>query len=928
MLYQLIIGPLALVFDMIYAIALRITTNPGLAIVFLSLTMNLLVLPLYRKADAMQEEEKRTLQSLTPGMNHIKKAFKGDERYMMLQTYYRQNNYKPYYALKGSISLLLEIPFFIGAYRFLSNLQLLQGVPFGPIADLGAPDALVNLSGVTINVLPILMTGINIISSAIYTKEMPLKSKVQLYGVAFVFLVFLYDSPSGLVFYWTLNNLFSLGKNILYKVPNPQKILRTGAFVLGLILMAYTLVFHPMPTLKRRAACMLLSMSMMLPLVLDLRPKPSKTQAVKNDDNNGNKEYDKLFLCGCIILTVLTGLLIPSAVIRASPAEFVQEYAFRSPLWYIVNSFLLAAGTFLLWMNVFYRLSEKWTRKNISIVVLCFSLIATVNYMFFGNGYGNMSAQLQYDENVSVSLRSVLLNGGGMVVLAGCFVFLIRWKNKLMRLTSIAICVSVFGMSVMNMTAIASNTRELEAIYQQDVMEQKAVLPLDRSGKNVVVIMMDRAINSFIPYLFKEKPELQKQFAGFVYYPNTISFGSHTNVGVPGVYGGYEYIPEAMNRRSDVLLADKHNEALKVMPIVFRNAGYKVTVCDAPYAGYGWTPDMSIFDEYPEISKFITKGTFNEREERKEKRIEDIRNRNFFCYSIFRISPLVLHETLYNNGLYNESDAAIKKGADDIPLIDQLADSPSTAYGSVDYFKKPYLVLTRLENLTTITDDQTNTFLVIANDTAHDVQLLQEPEYEPREVVDNRSYDELHKVRDSISGEQLHLEKTIQFEHYQANMAAMIQLGKWMDYLRENDVYDNTRIIIVSDHGRNLGLFDQRFEEDSGALGDAMLYQALLMVKDFDSHEFSTDLSFMTNADTPALAFSGIIEDPVNPFTGKEINMSGKETDEKHIAFAVDYSPETNNGYQFKDLIWIGFKGNDVGNKDAWFTIGQTLGKH
>ena len=29
----------ALVFDMIYAIALRITTNPGLAIVFLSLTM-------------------------------------------------------------------------------------------------------------------------------------------------------------------------------------------------------------------------------------------------------------------------------------------------------------------------------------------------------------------------------------------------------------------------------------------------------------------------------------------------------------------------------------------------------------------------------------------------------------------------------------------------------------------------------------------------------------------------------------------------------------------------------------------------------------------------------------------------------------------------------------------------------------------------
>lgn len=55
---------------------------------------------------------------------------------MILQTYYRQNHYKPTYVLRGAISLLLEIPFFIAAYRFLSNLQLLQGASFGPIHDL------------------------------------------------------------------------------------------------------------------------------------------------------------------------------------------------------------------------------------------------------------------------------------------------------------------------------------------------------------------------------------------------------------------------------------------------------------------------------------------------------------------------------------------------------------------------------------------------------------------------------------------------------------------------------------------------------------------------------------------------------------------------------------------------------------------------
>lgn len=67
------------------------------------------------------------------------------------------------------------------------------------------------------------MTLINVISSAIYLKGFPLKTKIQLYGMALFFLVFLYTSPSGLVFYWTLNNLFSLGKTLFYKIKKPSK---------------------------------------------------------------------------------------------------------------------------------------------------------------------------------------------------------------------------------------------------------------------------------------------------------------------------------------------------------------------------------------------------------------------------------------------------------------------------------------------------------------------------------------------------------------------------------------------------------------------------------------------------------------------------------------------------------------------------------
>jgi YidC/Oxa1 family membrane protein insertase len=212
--------------------------------------MNFLVLPLYRQADAMQAQERELEQRLQPWVKHIKKTFSGEERFMMLQTYYRQNHYKQTDALKGSVSLLLEVPFFIAAYRFLSNLTILQGVHFGPIADLGRPDALLQLGGVSVNVLPILMTAINYISASIYMKGFPLRSKLQTYGLALVFLVLLYNSPAGLVFYWTLNNLFSLLKNVFYKMKRPGLVLGAVFSAISVFGAVYFLFFYSVETLR------------------------------------------------------------------------------------------------------------------------------------------------------------------------------------------------------------------------------------------------------------------------------------------------------------------------------------------------------------------------------------------------------------------------------------------------------------------------------------------------------------------------------------------------------------------------------------------------------------------------------------------------------------------------------------------------------
>ncbi len=140
LIYTVIIMPLQLLFEVIFSYTQRFTSNPGISIVCLSLVVNILVLPLYNRADALQAKQNEIEKKLAPGVKHIKSVFSGDEKMMLLQTYYRQNNYKPTDVINSSISLLLQIPFFIAAYRFLSDLSLLYGSSLGPIANLGLPD--------------------------------------------------------------------------------------------------------------------------------------------------------------------------------------------------------------------------------------------------------------------------------------------------------------------------------------------------------------------------------------------------------------------------------------------------------------------------------------------------------------------------------------------------------------------------------------------------------------------------------------------------------------------------------------------------------------------------------------------------------------------------------------------------------------------
>ena len=837
LLYSVFIYPIELILEFIFSVIYDMRNSAFLAIIGVSLVVNILLLPLYDRADRISREERDRQQAMARWVKHIRNSFSGDERFMMLQTYYRKQDYHFIYSLRSSVSLLLQIPFFVAAYHFLSNLKLLNGYGFRIIQDLGKPDGLlcigdIQSGGIRINVLPILMTLINVISIMIYTKGAQKKEKLQLVAMAGLFLVLLYDSPSGLVIYWTMNNIFSLGKSVVY----------------------------------------------------------SQRKSNKTSNAGSDKFHDKdiaLYLYGICVLTLLMGLVIPLSVIVSSPEEFVALSAYRDPLHYAFSTLMIASGFFIVWFSIFYYLMNARERQLCRAAIWVISGMAMADFFVFGKVSLTISSELVYRGELTFGKDEQLINIMVLVVILVVMLAVWRYRHNWVKHIYQVLIFCLIALSTLNIISTEKQLSGMSYLKQDTPYEG---FTLSKEGRNVVVIMLDAAMGLYYPYILAEKPELRDVYEGFVYYPNTLSHGEHTMMGAPGLWGGYEYTPESMDKRTDERLVDKHDEALLVLPRLFSEEGYQATVYDPPLAGYNDVSDLTIYDPYPDIHAYTLKNRFVSPES--VKYTEDYRKRQFFMYSVFKSVPVFAQQFIYRGGNYHFPDTFSTAALENVNS--EFTDS--------------YAILDNLKSITKIVKDEKNTFMIMDNDTTHDQRELQLPDYTATDNPDNTGLE--NGERTDSEGNAIELKYP---EYYHVNMAALIKIGEWLEYLKEQDVYDNTRIVIVSDHGAAVGDSEEIILDDGT---DTEGFRPLLLYKDFYSKESRIDDSFMTNADTPSLATAGVIEDPINLFTGCSINESSKQGQDQYV-MAANIQGEPGKTFAAPDQNWYAVR-DDVRKTYNW----------
>jgi len=195
----------------------RVTGNYGIDIILLTILIKILFYPLTQKSMVSM----RKMQELAPILTKLKEKYKGDPSRLNQET---MNLYKTYKInpLSGCLPMLAQIPVFIALYKALLVTIELRHAPFFLwINDLSAPEHLwdISVAGYTIpiRILPLLM-GVSMFAQQKMTPSAgmdPAQQKMMLF-MPIIFTFMFWGFPTGLVIYWLVNNILSIGQQILY----------------------------------------------------------------------------------------------------------------------------------------------------------------------------------------------------------------------------------------------------------------------------------------------------------------------------------------------------------------------------------------------------------------------------------------------------------------------------------------------------------------------------------------------------------------------------------------------------------------------------------------------------------------------------------------------------------------------------------------
>ncbi|WP_147822140.1 membrane protein insertase YidC [Salidesulfovibrio onnuriiensis] len=193
--------------------------NYGIAIILLTLGIKIVFWPLSQKSYESMERMKK----LQPMITKLREKYGDDKQKLQQETMTLYKTYKVNPA-GGCVPMLVQIPVFFGLYKALmAGIELrhapfIQHLPFTDwvwLADLSAKDPLY--------ITPIVMGATMVLQQLMTPSTGDKMQRYMMLAMPVVFTIMFLNFASGLVVYWLMNNLLSIGQQWLMIAKNKKK---------------------------------------------------------------------------------------------------------------------------------------------------------------------------------------------------------------------------------------------------------------------------------------------------------------------------------------------------------------------------------------------------------------------------------------------------------------------------------------------------------------------------------------------------------------------------------------------------------------------------------------------------------------------------------------------------------------------------------
>lgn len=994
---EIILLPLELLLQVIFEFSYTLTHNYGVSLILLSIIVSTILLPLYALADKWKESETAHQHSMKQDLDTIKKHYAGQEKYYAIRACHRIYHYHPLMSLKVSLGFLIQIPFFLAAYHLLSHYTAYQGVSFlGIINDLSMPDSLLG----NINILPILMTVCNLVAAIVYAssaknKDDELKNFIQLLLLSLFFMIVLYNAPSGLLIYWTTNNIYALIKYWVKYRPSTARIISTAwevyahimhhkytgftmLVLLGIIfnhifiysshdfrnaqiavfsiqsagllfypVLAY-MIYYAIQTHSKmyKFSCYAGIFFFLLSIVVGIALEIVLFFHIGEIESNFNSALLSITPNRMRQLLIATELMSFLALVPAflqkwfliknittfieKEAHAIHSQSKKQKYTYSTILLLFISSIYLFHIPLHIYLSEpKKITNNMATVLQTLGLIALGVFILGSIVFSLLQKFPKLYYMLSATLYAILIQAtfyafflplrtGGLIddrfahdtfllqlepllfVMESGFIILVLYLTilhfkKITRIWTLAMSIIIaFGvfdagktLYTQRVTLDKNNTLDdnlLPSYNEKFVSFSKE--------KNILLIVFDGFPGDLLPYILDTYPHITEILDGFTWYKNTVSMYPNTVSSLPSIIGGEKL-------RTQMSEENYHNTIL---------AGYEMwanTLDDYnlffknPTAGIDGSFENIISDinarlknayaanqnlDYFPYWKTHGLGVGGHEETSSFENTDYFLYRPLIAFSLFRLAPVQYKRKLYQDKNW-ETFLHSKK--------------PTRHYLYVqERYLSDNIVMDVLPHISN-TNSKKKTLKILWDESTHSPFYLNaQCRFEHQEILNNSH--NFYSTENHINTLRCTLER----------------LGTWFDWMKEQGIYDSTKIVITSDHGAFhtrktdnqenqyyvIDAHGKNIYMDEKYINNRRTF-AVLMVKDFNQRgNIKIDYQLMANTDASSIMASGIPEHDFPMLIKDPITWTEPEKNNRQLTV------RSNNGtvtIKDKELAWI-----------------------